>query len=238
MIVMSAVAAFLAMWLVIPLPGSSRVHAVSSSSIAPRSVVTTLRLFMSRFHGQSQRVRTLREDSIAAIAALAAELRAGATPSQAFIVSGGVVSGGSSSVWPHTHAAALHHGDIAAALLADAQESPQLSPLRQLNACLRVGIHSGSGLATSVSRLAQSLREAQETRYQLEAELAGPRATARMLAFLPVVGIGLGYLMGAQPLTWLISSPLGWVTLVTGIGLTTLGVWWTSVIASRVERML
>jgi tight adherence protein B len=238
MIVMSAVAAFLAMWLVIPLPGSNRVHAVSSSSIAPRSFATTLRMFMSRLHGQSQRVRTIREDSIAAIGALAAELRAGATPSQAFIASGGIASGGSSSVWPHTHAAALHHGDIAAALLADSQEAPQLSPLRQLNACLRVGIHSGSGLATSVSRLAQSLREAQETRYQLEAELAGPRATARMLAFLPVVGIGLGYLMGAQPLTWLISSPLGWVTLVTGIGLTTLGVWWTSVIATRVECML
>lgn len=221
------------MWLVIPSPGAKRIHIVSSSAIARPSLIVTLRAFLARLLGNSQRVRAIREDSIAAIDALAAELRAGATPSQAFMV-----AGGSPSVWPHTHAAAMHHGDIAAALLADVQEVPQLSALRSLNACLRVGIHSGSGLATSVSRLAQSLREAQETRFQLEAELAGPRATARMLAFLPLVGIGLGYLMGAQPLTWLISQPLGWVTLVVGIGLTALGVWWTSAIAARVERML
>lgn len=221
------------MWLVIPLPGATRVHAVNSTTIASTSFTVTLRAFQARISGKSQRLRTLREDSIAAIGALAAELRAGATPSQAF-----VVAGGSPSVWPHTYAAALHHGDIAAALLTDAQKVPQLGALRQLNACLRVGIHSGSGLATSVSRLAQSLREAQETRFQLEAELAGPRATARMLAFLPLVGIGLGYLMGAQPLTWLISSPLGWVTLFSGIGLTALGVWWTTAIAARVERLL
>jgi Flp pilus assembly protein TadB len=44
--------------------------------------------------------------------------------------------------------------------------------------------------------------------------------------------------MGAQPLTWLISNPLGWLSLVVGVSLTGVGVWWISAIAAKVERML
>lgn len=230
MILVSAAAAFLAMWLLIPSARSTRIQSVNLTAVATPTGAQMTRSLVARLLGASARERSRREDTIAAIGALAAELRAGTTPAQAL-----VVTGGSPPVWPQTHAAALHHGDIPTALLADSSEVPELNAL---NACWRVGIHSGSGLAASVSRLAHSLREAQETRFQLEAELAGPRATARMLALLPALGIGLGYLMGAQPLTWLISQPLGWATLVVGVSLTALGVWWTSAIATKVERML
>lgn len=230
MIYLSVLAAFIATWLLIPLPSASRVHNLNPAATPIPSIADRARSLLTRLRGESALARSRREDTIAAIGALAAELRAGTTPAQAL-----AISGGSPPLWPHTHAAAMHHGDIPTALVMDSRETPELTAL---NACWRVGSHSGSGLATSVSRLAHSLREAQETRFQLEAELAGPRATARMLALLPVVGIALGYLMGAQPLTWLISHPLGWVSLVAGISLTALGVWWTSAIAAKVERML
>jgi tight adherence protein B len=244
-ILLSTLAAFTATWLLIPRHSAARVHNLNTATTAiptiaiptiaiPTIAIPTIagrvRALLIRVRGESALARSRREDTIAAIGALAAELRAGTTPAQAL-----AITGGSPPVWPHTHAAALHHGDISTALILDSREIPELSAL---NACWRVGIHSGSGLATSVSRLALSLREAQETRFQLEAELAGPRATARMLALLPAVGIGLGYLMGAQPLTWLISNPLGWLSLVVGVSLTGVGVWWTSAIAAKVERML
>lgn len=230
MIILAAFTAFLATWLLIPRSSSTRVQNLNPSALRNVSVADKVRGLLTRWRGESKLTRSRREDTIAAVAALAAELRAGTTPVHAL-----VASGGSPSVWPQAHAAALHHGDISAALVIDSRVVPELA---SLNACWRVGTRSGAGLAASVSRLAQSLREAQETRFQLETELAGPRATARMLAFLPLVGIGLGYLMGAQPLTWLISQPLGWATLAVGACLTALGVWWTTAIAAKVESML
>jgi tight adherence protein B len=58
------------------------------------------------------------------------------------------------------------------------------------------------------------------------------------LGFLPVIGIGLGYLLGAEPLTWFISGVFGLGTLLIGVALTLLGLWWTSRIAGNVEAML
>jgi tight adherence protein B len=83
-----------------------------------------------------------------------------------------------------------------------------------------------------------ALRAQQEVRAHLEAELAGPRATAVTLGFLPVIGIGLGYTLGAEPLTWFVSGLLGLGTLLVGLALTLSGLWWTSRIAGGVEAML
>lgn len=230
MIFIAAVGAFIAAWLLIPDPIVMRIRGLNSVGTPGWNFVDMYRRLESRLRGDSRRVRAQREDTIAAIGALAAELRAGATPAQAL-----AVTGGNPPVWPQAKAAASHHGDISTALMLDARDNPELT---SLHACWYLGFNAGSGLAMSISRLAHSLREAQETRIQLEAELAGPRATAKMLAFLPVIGIGLGYLLGAEPLSWLLSSLLGWATLVTGITLTGLGMWWTSSIAAKVERML
>jgi len=52
---------------------------------------------------------------------------------------------------------------------------------------------------------------------------------------LPVIGVILGVVMGAQPLAWLFGTGPGLLCLIFGIGLTLLGFWWTSRIAARVE---
>ena len=124
---------------------------------------------------------------------------------------------------------------MAAALRVDARDHPQLLPLA---ACWAVGSRTGSGLAASVARLASSARTAEDVRVQLEAQLAAPRATARMLGLLPVVGLGFGVLLGADPLGWLLGSPLGLACLIVGVALTLGGTWWTGRIARRVEAML
>jgi tight adherence protein B len=61
--------------------------------------------------------------------------------------------------------------------------------------------------------------------------LAGARSTARILAALPIFGIALGYSLGARPLTFLTATPAGWLCLAAGLGLTALGLHWTSRLA-------
>jgi tight adherence protein B len=165
-----------------------------------------------------------------ALAALAAELSAGQPAATALIA-----AGGSPSAWPGAAAAAQLGDDVVAALHDDARA---WSVLRSLAACWQVSIESGTGLAEAVSALAESVRSAEDTRVQLEAELAGPRATARTLAVLPVAGIGFGMLLGGDPVGWLVGTSPGLLCLMGGIALTVAGYVWTGRIAARVEAML
>ncbi len=167
---------------------------------------------------------------VQALGALAAELESGQPPMAALIR-----AGGTPTVWPATAAAIRLDGDVVAGLGADARASPVL---QQLAACWLVAASSGSGLAAAVARLATSARSAEDVRVSLETQLAGPRATARMLALLPAVGIGFGVMLGSNPLAWLLTTSVGLLCLAGGIVLTALGMWWTGRIASTVERML
>lgn len=87
-----------------------------------------------------------------------------------------------------------------------------------------------------VERVIESRTDDAHTRTALAAALAGPRATARMLALLPVLGIGLGSLLGTQPLSWLLGP--GIPAFIAGGVLAGVGAWWTHRITSGVERQL
>ncbi len=68
------------------------------------------------------------------------------------------------------------------------------------------------------------------------AALAGARATATVLAILPLLGIGLGQAMGAGPVAILLGGGLGGMLLVIGTALVATGLWWTERITTRVMR--
>lgn len=68
------------------------------------------------------------------------------------------------------------------------------------------------------------------------AGLAGPRATAAVLAGLPAVGVALGEFMGAHPVRILLGGGLGGVLLVVGTGLAAAGLIWSDRIVDRVAR--
>lgn len=105
--------------------------------------------------------------------------------------------------------------------------------LRALAACWTVCARSGAGLAAAVDRLEEGLRAEQAQRRALDAELAGPRATAALLAVLPLVGLLLAAALGADPLRVLLHTPLGLLCLVTGLALDAAGVLWTRRLAAR-----
>lgn len=138
-------------------------------------------------------------------------------------------------MWPTTAAAIRVGEDVAKALARDARERPAL---HYLAACWEVSATTGTGFAAAVTRLAASARAAETVRVDLEGELAGPRATARMLALLPLIGLGFGLVLGSDPLSWLLTTVPGLACLTTGLALTALGAVWTGRIAAAVERLL
>lgn len=177
-----------------------------------------------------RRAARARARVVQALGALAAELESGQPPTSALIA-----AGGEPSVWPMTAAAIPLGEDIGTALAHDARSS---QVLQQLAACWQVSASTGTGFAAAVNRLAASARAAEAVRVNLEGELAGPRATARMLATLPVIGIGFGIMLGSDPLSWLLTTVPGLICLIAGLGLTAAGMVWTGGIAASVERLL
>lgn len=67
---------------------------------------------------------------------------------------------------------------------------------------------------------------------EVQARLAGPRATASVLAGLPLLGLALGHAVGADPLRVLCETPVGQVLLVIGTGLACAGVQWSARLVS------
>lgn len=165
---------------------------------------------------------------IDALASLEAELQSGQAPSAALVRAAGLPP-----AWPSALSAIRIGGDVAAALRNDASAAPVLG---QLAACWEVAADTGSGLCQSVAVLAESARTQEELQGSLNAELAGPRATTRVLTLLPVLGILLGVAMGADPVGWLLGSPLGLLCAAGGLLLSVAGGLWSRAIVRRVER--
>ena len=169
--------------------------------------------------------------------ALAAELRAGRSPAEALTTSAHLARGPARAALTAAAAAARLGGDVPAALLSGVgagSSAPEV--LRGLAACWQVCARAGSGLAGAVDRLAEGLRSGQVQEQAVQAALAGPRASAGLLAVLPLAGIGLAAGLGAQPLYVLLHTPVGVGCLLAGVGLDALGLWWTGRIVARAGR--
>ncbi|MEU9121303.1 type II secretion system F family protein [Streptomyces sp. NPDC048506] len=165
-------------------------------------------------------------------AAVAGELRAGRQPDQALLATGAPGLGTAS---PALLAAARYGGDVPQALRAAAR-LPGAEGLTGVAACWQVAVEGGAGLAAGLERIAAGLRAGRDQRDDLRAQLAGPRATALMLALLPVGGLLMGGALGADPLRVLLHTPAGWACLVAGGLLEWAGVAWTARIVAAAER--
>lgn len=168
------------------------------------------------------------------VSAFAAECAAGIPPTRALVAAAQIAP---EPVCPAAQLAARNGGDVAAALAQDSAQQ-NLPLLRSVAACWRVGERSGAGLVDALEQLLHSARNLEEVNVQLEAQLAAPRATARMLATLPAIGIGMGMLMGANPLAWLLGTAPGLLCLAGGVTLTAVGWVWTGRIARRVAELM
>ncbi|MEU9057789.1 type II secretion system F family protein [Streptomyces sp. NPDC048430] len=162
--------------------------------------------------------------------AVVGELRAGHEPGQALLAAARN-AGALGAAEPAVLAAARFGGDVPGALR-QAAAGPGLDGLAGMAACWRVAVDGGAGLAAGLARLESALRGERRRREELRAQLAGAWSTVVVLALLPVVGLGLGAALGADPLEVLLHSPAGLVCLATGGLLEAAGLFW----ASRIVR--
>ncbi|WP_313987255.1 type II secretion system F family protein [uncultured Rothia sp.] len=107
--------------------------------------------------------------------------------------------------------------------------------LHDLQLSLRMSESAGASLATSLERAAEHAEERIDALLGRQSALAAPRATGRILSWLPLLGLGLGVLMGSDPVGVLTGSILGALTGVLGLGLAFAGRRWTAALVHRAE---
>ena len=157
-------------------------------------------------------------------ASLVSELRAGSAPGSALLA-----AAPDSALVPRARTAALVGEPLAPALAEDARRAGSV-PLAGVAACFSAAQDSGAGLADGLVRVAALGRAQRRVTDDLAAETAAPRATARILSLLPLVGLGLGELLGAHPVSWLLGGPAGWICLFVGALFIVAGQMWVRTI--------
>ncbi|MGI5470035.1 type II secretion system F family protein [Streptomyces sp. CA-132043] len=189
---------------------------------------------------EDRRERDRRRDHVIALcAAVAAELRSGQQLGQALLIAGtesasdagqeGLGESGAAVL-----AAARYGGNVPAALR-EAARLPGAEGLTGVAACWQVAVEGGVGLAAGVERVTVGLRAQRHQQAELNAQLAGARTTALMLALLPAFGLLMGSALGADPLHVLLHTPAGWGLLAVGGLLEWAGVLWTIRIVRAAE---
>ncbi|MBO1267614.1 hypothetical protein [Arthrobacter cavernae] len=102
----------------------------------------------------------------------------------------------------------------------------------ELAACLDVAETSGCPLADILTRFCTQLEAEDDADAARQTALAGPKATVRLLSWLPVLGLGLGMVLGVDPLGILLGNAVGVAALAAGVVLTVAGRVWSSRLVS------
>lgn len=98
--------------------------------------------------------------------------------------------------------------------------------LSSLGAALAVCERTGAPTAGMLQRLASAVRDLHDSHLARRTAFAGPRSTARILLVLPLAGLGLGMLLGGDPLRLLLTPGVGTLLAGSGLLLTGAGWWW------------
>lgn len=165
-------------------------------------------------------------DAAAALAeSLAVLLDAGLSPRSTWEV---VATDGVHPLAERVVSALRQQPSCAAALVRSADSDD----LRMIAVVWRVAERTGAPLGHTLRAAAEILRDAAETEREAEVALSGPRATARLVSWLPVVGALMAVALGAD-LLGVVGSVAGATAVAVGGALLLAGRWWMSALVTR-----
>ncbi|WP_234816044.1 type II secretion system F family protein [Mycolicibacterium agri] len=216
-----------------PLKAVSAVVAAATAMVLPlpmvvASVILAATLLLRWRTRMVHRARTREARALqSALDVLVGELRAGAHPVAAFDVAAREVTGPVSANMGAVAARARLGADVAAGLRQVARSSRLPGHWERLALFWRLAQRHGLAIATLMRAAQRDVVERQQFSDRVDAGMAGARTTAAVLAGLPVLGIGLGELIGADPVGFLTSGGAGGWLLVVGVTLACCGLLWS-----------
>lgn len=169
----------------------------------------------------------------AALETLVGELRVGAHPVRAFAVAAGESDGAIGTALRAVAARAGLGADVGAGLRAVAGATSVPAQWERLAVCWQLAADHGLAMAALIRTAQLDIVERQRFTGRVEAGLAGARATAAILAGLPLLGVLLGELIGAHPVRFLLGGGAGSWLLAAGTGLVCAGLVWADRITDR-----
>jgi tight adherence protein B len=219
--------------------GAALVCATSAAVVSPTAGVASGLLaatFLARRRiAGRRRTRSATAASLqGALDVLVGELRVGAHPVAA-------ISAAALESDEHTGrslgavaARALLGADVAAGLRAEGRRSMLPGHWERLAVCWHLAEAHGLAIAALMQAAQRDIVERERFFGRVQAGMAGARATAAILAGLPVLGVLLGHAIGAEPLRFLLSGGLGGWLLVVGTAFVCCGLLWSDRIIARV----
>jgi tight adherence protein B len=105
--------------------------------------------------------------------------------------------------------------------------------LARVAAAVRLSERTGCSLAAVVAAVEDDLRARRRQRQELRSVTAGPRASAALLAGLPLLALAMGSGIGADPWAVLTTTGAGQVLLVLGVALEGAGLVWSARLVRR-----
>lgn len=127
-------------------------------------------------------------------------------------------------------------GDVAEAFRIGARTAG-CEDLIQLARAWKFAEITGTSMLDTLNQVQLGLRDQDKLIKLVHQELAAPRASGRLMAVLPAVGVALGYALGSNPLEFLVFNFLGRLCLVIGTALAMLGLLWSELLARRAEEV-
>lgn len=138
-------------------------------------------------------------------------------------------------------AAGLRAGLTPDRCLVVAQATPDDERLRVVaggivGACWDVAIDSGSAPGQLMGRLSEVLTLLASAMRQSEVTAAGPRATIRLVIWLPIASLLIAQLAGIPAVTVLLTTAMGWGMLGAGVALLWFARRWLHILIRRAQR--
>jgi tight adherence protein B len=168
-----------------------------------------------------------RTDVAQACTVLASYLRVGQVPAAAL-----AIAAADCDVLREGHQAHTLGGDVVSVWRQQARRRGHLG-LLDLARAWQVSVETGAPMSSMLDQVATNLSADQSLMGVVNSELAVARATSKVMAALPPCGIGIGYLLGGDPVRWLLAGPAGWACLLSGVLLACTGVLWIEAMARR-----